>query len=54
MNELTAVVLGATGLTGNLVVQELLKDKDYKTVRVLVRKTLSIIHPKLQQHVGRF
>jgi uncharacterized protein YbjT (DUF2867 family) len=54
MNELTAVVLGATGLTGNLVVQELLKDKDYKTVRVLVRKTLSIIHPKLQQHLLDF
>ncbi len=54
MNELTAVVLGATGLTGNLVVKELLNDKDYKTVRVLVRKTLTIIHPKLQQQVVDF
>lgn len=54
MNELTAVVLGASGLTGGLLVNELLNDKDYKTVRVLVRKTLGIIHPKLQQHVVDF
>jgi uncharacterized protein YbjT (DUF2867 family) len=54
MNELTAVVLGASGLTGSLLVNELLDDKDYKMVRVLVRKTLTIIHPKLQQHVVDF
>ena len=54
MNELTAVVLGATGLTGNLVVTELLNDADYKNVRVLARKTLTIIHPKLEQHIVDF
>jgi uncharacterized protein YbjT (DUF2867 family) len=54
MNKLTAVVLGATGLTGNLVVEKLLKDKDYKTVRVLVRRTLTILHPKLQQQIVNF
>ena len=54
MNELTAVVLGASGLTGGLLVNELLNDKDYKTVRVLVRKTLTIIHPKLQQQIVDF
>lgn len=54
MNQLTAVVLGASGLTGGLLVDELLNDKDYKTVRVLVRKNLSIIHPKLQQQILDF
>jgi len=54
MNQLTAVVLGASGLTGGLLVDELLNDKDYKTVRVLVRKNLSIIHPKLQQQIVDF
>lgn len=54
MNELTAVVLGASGLTGNLVVTELLNDPGYKLVRVLVRKALTIIHPKLQQHIVDF
>ncbi len=54
MNQLTAVVLGASGLTGGLLVDELLNDKDYKTVRVLVRKNLSVIHPKLQQQILDF
>jgi uncharacterized protein YbjT (DUF2867 family) len=54
MNEQTAVVIGATGLTGNLVVEELLKDNNFKTVRVLVRRNVSIIHPKLQQEIVNF
>jgi uncharacterized protein YbjT (DUF2867 family) len=54
MNEQTAVVIGATGLTGNLVVEELLKDNDFKIVRVLVRKNVNIIHPKLQQEIVDF
>lgn len=54
MNELTAVVLGATGLTGNLLLQELLKDNDFKTVRILVRKNVDIAHPKLQQEIVNF
>lgn len=54
MKELTAVVLGASGLTGNLVVRDLLNDKDYKTVRVLVRNSLTTTHPKLQQCIVDF
>ena len=54
MKELTAVVLGASGLTGRLVVQDLLNDDDYKTVRVLVRNPLAITHPKLQECIVDF
>ncbi len=54
MNELTAVVLGATGLTGNLLLHELLKDKDFKIVRILVRRNVNIAHPKLQQEIVNF
>jgi len=54
MNELTAVVIGATGLTGNLVVEELLKDDAFKTVRVLARRKLSKVHEKLQQEIVNF
>lgn len=54
MNEQTAVVIGATGLTGNLVVAELLKDNNFKTVRVLTRRTVNIIHSKLQQEIVNF
>jgi uncharacterized protein YbjT (DUF2867 family) len=54
MNELTAVIIGASGLTGNLVLEELLKDEDFKTVRVLVRRNINIIHPKLEQQIVNF
>ncbi len=54
MNELTAVIIGATGLNGNLVVEELLRDDNFTTVRVLARRNLNIIHPKLQQEIVNF
>jgi uncharacterized protein YbjT (DUF2867 family) len=54
MNELTAVVIGATGLTGRLLLEQLLTDKDFKIVRILVRKTINIIHPKLEQLIVDF
>ena len=54
MNELTAVVIGATGLTGNFVLSELLKDENFKTVRILVRRNMNIAHPKLQQEIVNF
>lgn len=54
MNELTAVVIGATGLTGNLVVEELIKDTNFKLVRVLVRKPIIKIHPKIEQQIVDF
>lgn len=54
MNDLTAVIIGATGLTGNLVLEELLKDNDFKTVRILTRRNVKIIHPKLEQEIVNF
>lgn len=54
MNEVTAVVIGATGLTGSFVLEELLKDDHFKTVRVLVRRDLNMSHPKLQQSIVNF
>jgi uncharacterized protein YbjT (DUF2867 family) len=54
MKQLTAVVLGGTGLTGEMVVKELLNNKDYKTIRVLARRSLTFIHPKLQQCIVDF
>ena len=54
MKELTAVVIGATGLTGSLLVEELIKDSDFKTVRTLVRTPADINHPKLEQQIVNF
>ena len=54
MNKKTAVVIGSSGLTGSLVVEELLKDNDFDIVRVLVRRQVKIIHNKLQQKIVNF
>ncbi|MDB5223569.1 MAG: Semialdehyde dehydrogenase - binding protein [Chitinophagaceae bacterium] len=49
MNEQTAVVLGASGLIGNYLVEQLLQDDYFGTVRVLARRKIAFNHPKLQQ-----
>jgi uncharacterized protein YbjT (DUF2867 family) len=42
-----ALVVGATGLIGNKLVELLLHSNHYKEVRVLVRKATGITHPRL-------
>lgn len=54
MEEQTAVVIGATGLIGGYLVNELLNDEQFSIIRILVRKQLPIEHPKLQQQVIDF
>ena len=49
-----AVVLGATGMIGNLLTQRLLKDPGFSKVRVLVRRPLSYEHPRLEVQVVDF
>ena len=34
-----AILIGATGLVGNLILNELLNDSDFSEVRIFVRKT---------------
>ncbi|MCR9171502.1 MAG: NAD(P)H-binding protein [bacterium] len=48
----TAIVLGATGLTGGLLLQKLLKDERYACVKVFGRSKLDAEHEKLQQFIG--
>lgn len=47
-----AIVIGATGLVGNLILNELLKDNVFSEVRIFVRKTTGIINPKLKEIIG--
>lgn len=47
----TAIVLGATGLTGSHLLELLLKDSDYEQVKVFTRQKLKISHPKLEEHL---
>lgn len=48
MNGQTAVVIGATGLVGSALVQQLLNDDAFDRVRILVRRAVDLQHPKLE------
>jgi len=49
-----ALVVGATGLIGNELVQLLLKDEHYGRVVVFVRKLMNVQHQKLEQEIVDF
>ena len=46
-----AIIIGATGLVGNLILQEVLNDTDFSEVRIFVRKSSGIINPKIKEFV---
>ena len=50
MKKLHALVLGATGATGQELVKLLLKNSDFSKVSVFVRRSMSIKHKKLIVH----
>lgn len=54
MNGQTAVVLGATGLVGSHLLEQLLNDDFFTKVRVLVRRPLGLQHPKLEECITDF
>jgi uncharacterized protein YbjT (DUF2867 family) len=54
MRPLTAVVLGATGLIGEQLVETLLNDTAFEKVRILVRRQVNINNPKLEVEVVSF
>jgi uncharacterized protein YbjT (DUF2867 family) len=47
-----SIVIGATGLVGNLILKEVLNDNDFSEVRIFVRKPTGIINPKLKEIVS--
>ncbi|MEH6949481.1 NAD(P)H-binding protein [Bacillus sp. JJ634] len=49
-----ALIVGATGLVGNELLHILLQSNTYENVKVLVRKPISIKHPKLTQRLIDF
>lgn len=54
MQAKTAVLLGATGLTGKHLLYLLLADARYERVRVIVRKSIKQLHPKLEEIIVDF
>lgn len=47
----TAIVLGATGLTGVYLLQILLRDERYVKIRLYSRKSIGFSHPKLEENL---
>jgi len=51
---LTANIIGATGLVGNQLIQLLLENSNFKKIRIFVRHDSGIKHQKLEQHIVSF
>lgn len=47
----TAIVLGATGLTGSLVLKKLLANDNYAQVKLFSRSTCGLEDPKIEEHL---
>ncbi len=48
----SAIILGATGLTGSLLLNELLEDHRYDTIKIFSRSASPVRHPKLKEYLG--
>ena len=51
---MTATLVGATGLIGSYLLEELLNDPYFDTVRILIRRPIDITHPKLEKKIVDF
>ena len=51
---MTATLVGATGLIGSYLLQELLNDTYFDTVRILIRRPVDFTHPKLEKKIVDF
>ena len=47
----TAIILGSSGLTGGLLLEKLLADERYSSVKLFSRKASGIDHPKVKEYV---
>ncbi|MEM5567141.1 NAD(P)H-binding protein [Psychroserpens sp. AS72] len=48
----TAIILGATGLTGNHVLQKLIKDERYSSIKLFSRSKIEGLPTKVTQFIG--
>jgi uncharacterized protein YbjT (DUF2867 family) len=51
---MTATLVGATGLIGGYLLQQLLNDPYFDTARILIRRPIDITHPKLEKKIVDF
>lgn len=47
----TAIILGATGVTGGVLLQKLLTDSRYDIIKVFSRNSVGFSHPKIQEYL---
>jgi uncharacterized protein YbjT (DUF2867 family) len=47
----TAIILGATGLTGGLLLDDLLANPNYKNIKLFSRSSSEKSHPKIEEHL---
>jgi uncharacterized protein YbjT (DUF2867 family) len=52
MNQKTAIILGATGLTGRLLLRKLIADDSYTSIKLFSRKASGNTAPKIKEFVG--
>lgn len=43
-----ATLIGATGLIGSQILQQLIDDEDFRKIKVLVRRPFKFVHPKIE------
>ncbi len=48
MTQKTATLIGATGLIGAQILQQLLEDPYFSSINVLVRRPIDLAHPKVK------
>ena len=51
---MTATLVGATGLIGGYLLEELLNDPYFDTVRILIRRPIDVSHSKLEKKIVDF
>lgn len=47
----TAIILGATGLTGGHVLEQLLANNEYETIKLFSRSSSEVKHVKIEEHL---
>ena len=52
MNQKTAIILGATGLTGSLLLKRLIMDESYSEIKLFSRKSAGSRSPKVKELLG--
>jgi uncharacterized protein YbjT (DUF2867 family) len=50
----TVALIGATGLVGGHILQNLLRDTQYGTIRLISRRSAEIVSPKIDERIIRF